>query len=379
MSSPLPLFVTCAPNLEELLIEELKELGVESPRLSYRGVYVDVWDWSMIYTINYASRLASRVLLPLLHFRCFDKNTLYRFASRVEWDRFIGENATFAIDANVKHRELRNSLFAAQIVKDAICDQIREKRGNRPSVDVENPDVQINLFIQQQWATLSFDTSGAPLHKRGYRKESVEAPVQETLAAAMLRMAQYTADKIYLDTCCGSGTLLIEAALLASQTPPGYLRQKWGFFHHPDYQEQEWLRIKNAWDAKKIPLQPNHFFGVDRAQPAIRATTLNVKAAGFHPLIRLEQIDFREFNPPIPPDFILTNPPHGKRLGEEALLHSLYRSLGDFFKKKCAKPAKAFVFTGSLELAKEVGLSAKRRYVMNSGGMDARLLEFEIY
>lgn len=373
------LFVTCASELEPLLLEELAELGINQTELGYRGVYVDQWDWSTIYKINYASRLASRVLLPLHRFKCFHPKSLYLGANDIEWSRYLNRGQTFAIDANVSHPQLRNSLFAAQVVKDAICDQLREKRGSRPSVDTENPDVQINLFIQHNVATISLDTSGAPLHKRGYRIESVEAPMQESLAAAVLRLAKYAPGEVLFDPCCGSGTLLIEAALIASKTPPGFLRHKWGFMNHPDFSQQEWLRVRNELDKHRCTLHAGKFFGMDVNKNCARISKVNSRAAGFGQEIEIMQGDFRDFTPAVPPTLIVVNPPHGNRLEDEASLVPLYRSLGDFFKQKAAKPGRGFVFTGSMELAKEIGLSAKRRYVLKSGGIDCRLLEFDLY
>ena len=377
----LPLFVSCASALEPLLTEELKELGINSSSLhiGYRGVYVNDWNWSMIYRINYASRLASRLLLPILRFRCFDKRSLYRHAMEIDWSQYLKEGWTFAIDANVHHRELRNSLFAAQVVKDAICDQMRQRTGRRPSVQVQNPDVQINLFIQQQNAIICFDTSGEPLHKRGYRQETVEAPIQETLAAAILRLASYQRENVLLDPCCGSGTFLIEAALMNTHTPPGYLRTQWGFMRHPQYDAAEWLRVRNQIDEKRIQLVSHHLFGIDRSQASVRASKINLKAAGFSQQIEIQQADFREFTPSIAPNLILANPPHGRRLEEEEQLRPLYRALGDFIKNHCARPGKGFVFTSNLELAKEVGLAAKKRYILNNGGLDSRLLEYDIF
>jgi putative N6-adenine-specific DNA methylase len=373
------LFISCATALEPLLLEELTELGIQSITPGYRGVYINHWDWSTIYRINYGSRIASRVLLPLTSFKCFNRHSLYKGASEIDWSRYLKNNWTFAIDANVHHKELRNSLFAAQIVKDAICDQIRQKTGHRPSIDLQNPSVQLNLYIERNMAIISFDTSGTPLHKRGYRQESVEAPMQESLAAAILRLANYTKDKILLDPCCGSGTLLIEAALMATQTPPGYLRRQWGFMYHPDYVQVEWLKVKNELDGKRTLLVPQHLFGIDINRNAVRVCKVNSRAAGFLQGIEVSQADFRLFDPPILPNLIVTNPPHGKRLEEETQLRSLYRALGDFMKEKCAKPAEGFIFTGNLELAKEVGLAAKRRYVLSSGGIESRLLEFDLY
>lgn len=373
------LFISCAPELETLLLEELNDLGISAVHKGYRGVFVTDWDWSTIYTINYASRLASRVLLPISRFKCFNRQTLYRQAREVNWSEYLKSNMTFAIDANVQHREFRNSLFAAQVLKDAICDQIREKTGRRPSVEIQNPDVQFNLFIQKDVAIISFDTSGEPLHKRGYRQETVEAPIQETLAASILRLSNYTKESVFLDPCCGSGTFLIEAALIASKTPPGYLRKQWGFMRHPHFDQMSWLKVKNQIDAHRTELLPNHLFGVDRSPLAVRAAKINLKAAGFHQAVQVQQGDFREFIPDVQPDFMLTNPPHGNRLENEEQLRPLYRSLGQFMKQSCAKPGRGHIFTSSLVLAKEVGLAAQKRHILSSGGVDSRLLEYEIF
>jgi putative N6-adenine-specific DNA methylase len=373
------LFVTCATALEPLLQKELEELGLTNVHIGYRGVFVEDWDWSTIYRINYASRLASRVLLPLNRFKCFDTDSLYRGASLIDWSAMIRSPNTIAIDANVHHRQIRNSLFAAQVVKDAICDQMRQKSGWRPSVDVQNPDVQLNLYVQNNMAVISFDTSGSPLHKRGYRLESVEAPMQETLAAAILTLANYSKDHVFLDPCCGSGTLLIEAALMATNTPPGYLRQKWGFMRHVYYRQMDWLKTRAELDQKRTALLPGKIFGIDLGKESVRVCKTNLRAAGFLRDINVQQADFRDFVPTVAPNFVVANPPYGKRLEEEERLRPLYRALGDFMKQHCAKPAMGYVFTGNMELAKEIGLAAKRRHVLSSGGIETRLLEFDIY
>ena len=211
------LFVTCSGGLEELLEQELQELGYTT-QPGFRGVYVFNVSMREIYHINYCSRIAVRVLLPLRKFKCYDKKSLYFEVSKVDWTEYIPKDKTFAIDANVKHRNIKNSLFAAQVVKDVICDQFRDKFGYRPSVDLKFPDVQLNLFINQDNAVLSFDTSGEPLYKRGYRQQKSEAPLQETLAAAMLYSIGYSGKEALCDPCCGSGTLLIEAAMVATNT-----------------------------------------------------------------------------------------------------------------------------------------------------------------
>lgn len=372
------LFVVCAQSLEEILAQELYELGYQDVEVGYRGVYVEASE-EAIYEINYCSRIAGRVLLPLLNFRCQTKEQLYESAKKIPWEKYIPFGKTIAIDSNVSHPQLRNSLFASQLLKDAICDRLKELRGERPSVDLKEPDIQLNLFIQHQRGIISFDTSGIPLFKRGYRQESVEAPIQESLAAALLYLLNYQGDEILYDPCCGSGTILIEAALMASRTAPGYLRQQWPFKYLPFYDHQKWLAVKARADDRRIPLQPNKFFGTEINKNAVRICKTNLRAAGFHQSIDIQQYDFREFEPTIKPNLILTNPPHGMRLNEVESLKPLYRGFGDWMKRKAEKPARGGIFTSSMELAKEVGLSAKRRHVIMNSGVESRFLEYEIY
>ena len=212
------LFISCADHLEPLLTEELKTLGLVDLKLGFRGIYAPN-TLENIYKINYLSRLATRVLLPLAQFPCPDTDTLYNETKKIPWLDYLDETKTIAIDANINHPQIRHSLYGAQLVKDAICDLIREKKGARSSVDVKNPDLQLNIFIQKNRATLSLDTSGAPLYKRGWKEGNVEAGLPETLAAAILMRANYSQREILCDPFCGSGTFLIEAACMATQTP----------------------------------------------------------------------------------------------------------------------------------------------------------------
>jgi putative N6-adenine-specific DNA methylase len=372
------IFITCGQGLEPLLQEELKELNYDS-RPGYRGVYVDLENFSDIYRINYLSRIAGRVLLRLVSFKCRNQKDLYDGALQVDWLHYLPRGKTFAIDANVSHKELRNSLYAAQVIKDAICDQYRDKTGARPSVDTKNPDLQINLFVNRDEGILSFDTSGSPLHKRGYRLEAVEAPLQESLAASLLRLSGYTGDEIVYDPCCGSGTLLIEAAMLATRTPAGFYRKEWGFLNHPDFNQSEWDRIKREADEQRREIPQGKIFGTDVSRNAVRIARMNIKAAGLAPIIEIGFHDFREYTPPIAPNFMISNPPHGLRLGEEESLTPLYRALGDFMKQKMAKPSRGFIFTGSMVLAKQVGLAPKKRHVIENSGVESRFLEFDLY
>ncbi len=375
----MPLFVTCAQGLEQLLSEELAEFGFNEVSLGYRGVHVRDDSMEAIYKINYCSRIGGRVLLPLIQFRCYDQKSLYDNVSEIKWRQFFRKGQSLAIDANVSHRILRNSLLTAQVTKDAICDQLRETQGWRPDVNLKNPDVQLNLYIHEQRATLSFDTSGYPLYKRGYRQAAGAAPLQESLAAALIKMAGYKGSEVVLDPCCGSGTLLIEAALIASKTPPGYLRKEWGFMGHPDFSSQAWLKVKNEADEQRQDLPEGHFFGCEVDAEVARSALDNLRAAGFHRQVKIFHKDFNDYTPNENVNFLISNPPHGKRLSEVDDLRDFYRSLGDFMKKKMSKPSRGFIFTSSAELAKEVGLAAKRRHIVNNSGIDSRLLEFDLY
>lgn len=371
------LFITCGQGLELILAEELGTLGYGQGIVGFRGVKLKNIDLEAIYRINYLSRLAGRVLLPLSRFRCTDARSLYQGASKIDWMAYIPPDKTFAIDANVCHEKLTNSLFAAQVVKDAIVDQIRERSGDRPSVSKRNPDVQVNLFIYQDFATISFDTSGESLHKRGYREESVEAPIQETLAAHLLTIAGFNGKEILCDPCCGSGTFLIEAAMIATNIAPGFLRKVWGFQNHPRHSPDLWLKIKAEIDSKRIPLPKGLLFGIDINKQAFHATKVNLRAAGFNREVEIINADFRDFEPKFRPTFVISNPPHGNRIGDVDYLRPLYRSLGSWMKGNTARPAKGFVFTTSPELAKEVGLAPSKRHVLESGGIEGRLLEYD--
>lgn len=373
------LFVTCAPGLEPILVDELVELGFAQSATGFAGVYVKDSSPQAIYKINYCSRIASRVLLPISRFKCWDRNALYKAISQIDWTHYLKPHYTFAIDANVHHPRLRHSLFAALVVKDAICDQLRDKWGVRPNVDVQNPDVQLNLFIHDNKAVISLDTSGMPLNKRGYRQAATEAVLKETLAAALLRMTTFNDQDIVCDPCCGAGTLLIEAALIASKIPPGFLRKTWGFMQMPDFSQAEWLKVKLEADQHRRELPKGHFYGIDINKNAIVSAKANLRAAGLQHVVELIQADFRSTQLPVQPTLMITDPPFGKRTGEIEQLRFLYKDLGDFMKNQMAKPSTAYVITGNAELAKSIGLAAKRRIPIDNSGVASTFLEFPIW
>jgi putative N6-adenine-specific DNA methylase len=368
------LFVVCHPSFEDLLFEELKELGISGLKKSQSGVYVP-YNIDHVFLINYCSRIATRVLLTLKKFKCPDREVLYQESKKIQWDAFLRPELTFAIDANVHgHAQLRNSLFVAQIIKDAICDQLTAQFGSRPSVNTMNPDVQLNIFIHQQDATLSFDTSGSALFKRGYRKASVEAPLQETMAAALLKCAGYNKEYTLWDPFCGSGTFLIESAMIATQTPAGFFRSKWGFAHLPDFSQEKWTAFKYIWDQKRIPLATKKIFGSDKDPQAIEAAEANLSQAGFTGKIELLCREIDRVKYPVRPNFIVTNPPFGKRLERS---EQLFRSLAQFIKDRCEPHTKAFMLFPQEKLHVEE-LSFKNIRSFYYGGLDLGLYQISL-
>jgi putative N6-adenine-specific DNA methylase len=323
------LFVTCPTGLEPLLIEELSELGIEKIRRSKAGVFVPQ-DISLVYRINYCSRLATRVLWPLMRFPCPHPKALYQGAKEIDPLLYLSADQTFAIDANVSHPLLRNSLYAAQVVKDALCDTFKQRCGRRPSINVSSPDVQFNLFIEKGLAILSLDTSLQPLYKRGYRQKMTQAPLQETLAAALLRKIGYSAENILCDPFCGSGTFLIEAALMATKTPPGFFRKKWGFFQLPEFSEAKWQALKLQCDQKMLPLPRGHIFGADIDPQTVEICRHHVKNCGWETAIDVSCRDIRKYWPDQSPTLILTNPPYGRRSKSSI---DVFDALAHFVKK----------------------------------------------
>ncbi|MBS0616215.1 MAG: 50S rRNA methyltransferase [Verrucomicrobia bacterium] len=353
-------FVSCGSNLEELLTQELKALGISST-LGKRGVFVPQ-EMDAIYRINYESRLASRVLWPLVQAPCRDRQDLYKAALSIDWSRYISSLQTFAIDVAGAHPAFTNTLFAAMVVKDAICDHHRKKFGSRPNVDVKNPDVQLHLLLLPGKIILSFDTSGSPLYKRGYRIQTGIAPLQESLAAAVLQLAGLTSDDVFCDPFCGSGTFLIEAAMKMTNTPAGYFRQKWGFEKMPQFSASAWKSYKESADKKVTVLPPKKIFGSDLDRHAVVHSRDHVKRTGF--AIEVASGDAKKITPPPGITCVATNPPYGKRITAD----NPYADLGVFL-SRCA-PSKIAVLCASDAEITNVGIPLRRAKTLSNGGLE---------
>jgi 23S rRNA (guanine2445-N2)-methyltransferase len=364
------LFVVCPPALRDLLTQEVGELGFSKIKPGKGGIWVE-GGLDAIYRLNYGSRLASRVLRPVSLFRCRNRQDLYRETGKADWSRFMRVDETLAIDVHGRHPEFENTLFAAQVVKDAICDQMRDRFRKRPDVCSYNPDLQIHLYFEDDQAILSVDTSGQPLHKRGYREDGGRAPLQETIAAALIRLSGYDGEGTLCDPCCGSGTLLIEAALAASRTPPGFLRKQWGFEKLPDHDAKLWQQIRAEFDAMRRPLPPRHFLGIEISHEVATGCQHNIRRANFESEIKVVTKPFQKYTTG-GWDWVVCNPPFGIRIDE-----TLYGELGQFLRDRMHRPGRAWILSPERGLAQLMGLRRARRVGLQHGGVQVYWNEFE--
>ncbi len=369
-------FAQIAGGLEQLGAQELSELGAEEIDPAFRGLYFSA-DPAALYRINYCSRLLTRVLAPLVSFECPDDQMLYRIGRGIDWPLLFSATDRFSIFANVSRSHITHSQFATLRLKDAIVDAFRDATGQRPSVDRDNPDVWINLHIESDRATISLDTSGGSLHRRGYRKRTVEAPMQETVAAAILRYAEWHGQKPIYDPMCGSGTLLCEAMMAYCSIPAGYLRPRFGFERLPDFKPEVWQRIKNEADAQIHPLPDGLIAGSDISVQAVQATAANLRMLPNSEHIHLSVMDFNQIDH-LNDRIIVCNPPYGIRLREIKKLDRFYKNLGDFLKQRC-QGSTAFIYFGNRTMLKHIGLRPAWKKPLENGGLDGRLAKFDMY
>lgn len=370
-------FFAQAPGMmEELCKEELIELGANDVQTTYRGVYFKA-DLATLYKINYRSRLLSRVLAPLVSFNCNNTNVLTKTAGQIRWEDFCSIEKTFAISSSVAKSNITNSLYASQVLKDAIADYFRDKYGKRPSVDTVNPDVRLNLHIEKDKAVISLDTSGESLHKRGYRLLAGEAPMQETLAAAIIRISKWDGENILWDPMCGSGTILCEALMHYCRIPAQKLRKKFGFFNMPDFDNELWKKVKEESDKNIRPLPKGLITGSDKSQKMIDVAKDNLSHIPYSDSVKLSCHPFqhvKEFKD----GTLIVNPPYGIRLGELEEVRKLYKELGDFLKTKCTG-TKAFIYTGDPSLRKSIGLKTSKRIPLVNGKLEGVLFQIDSY
>lgn len=367
-------------GLETVLSDELGQLGAGDITPFTRAVQFS-GDTGMLYRANLLLRTATRILAPLRSFTAKDKNTLYQGVSSVDWDEHMDADSTFVIDTVCNASAFDNSLFVAQRAKDAIVDQFRNKYSRRPSVDLKNPDIRINLYLNKDEATLALDSSGAPLHKRGYRLDYGAAPLNEVLAAGIIRLCGWDGADRLVDPMCGSGTLLIEAAMLRAGIPPTEARKEFAFMRWKNFDRTLFDNIQKTIDAdacSRSNNKPAHMvLGCDIDKSRLAQARLNAERAGVADLIHFEKADFFNNDPPAGPGTLVMNPPYGERL-PIAEAEAFYRALGDTLKQKYAG-YRAFILTGNLKAAKKLGIRSSARTILYNGPIECRLLEYEMY
>ena len=373
-------FATVARGLEPIAAQELERLGALEVRPDFTGVHF-VGDSALLYRVNLWARTIFRVLVTLREFPCPDGDRLYQEVQKIDWDQYLQPHNTLAVQATGGNRQLNHTHFTALQVKNAIVDQQRRQFGQRSSINTENPDLLINVHIHQNRGILSLDSSGASLHRRGYRPAMGIAPLKETLAAALLDMAEWEPSLPFLDPLCGSGTLPLEASLKALNIAPGLFRKQFAFEKWPDFDEALWQQLLKEAENSELPELKAPIIGCDRDLDILNQARINAEQCGVADKVKFTQTDLSVLSlleAPADNGVIICNPPYGERLGDARELGDLYKLLGDVF-KQCFKGWTAFVLTGNKELAKRIGLKAARRIPVYNGSIVCTLLKYELY
>ena len=358
-------------GLEPVLAQELTQLGANNVQTGRRMVSF-TGDKEMMYRANFQLHTAIRILKPIAHFKARSAEDMYDEVKKIDWSKYIEKGKTFSVDSVVYSEEFRNSRFVTYKVKDAIVDQFREKTGIRPNISVSNPDIRLNIHIAEDKATLSLDSSGESLHRRGYRQESVEAPLNEVLAAGMILMSGWKGDSHFIDPMCGSGTILIEAALIARNISPGVFRKEFAFEKWPDYDQDLFDRIYND-DSQEKEFN-HHIYGYDIDMKAVNTARLNVKAAGLSQLVTVEQQDFKNFKKPAEKSIIITNPPYGERISTPNLLGT-YKMIGERLKHEFGGN-EAWVLSYREECFDQIGLKPSIKIPLYNGSLECEFRKY---
>jgi putative N6-adenine-specific DNA methylase len=368
-------FLSTARNLEKLLVQELKDMGIPGAEAQGMGVEVQMTQ-EQVYRAVYGSRLASRVLRPIASFTCENPEELYQEAYKWNWTAILKPEQTLKVTASVWDSAITHSQYAALKLKDAVVDALRDQHGIRPSVDRETPDICLDLFLRKDKATVSLYYSDGIMHRRGYRKQTVEAPLKENLAAGILRFMGWKGQTRLIDPFCGSGTFLIEAAMMATQTPAGFFRRKQGFETLPDFDAELWERVKTDMDDARTELPMNLIQGSDIDARALAATRANLESGPFTGRVKLIQKDFARLDGPYTGVLLVANPPYGVRLEDSDVgLMELYEKLDRFLTTKCAG-SKAYVLSPSSLAERSFGLKPSRKLVIDNGALEVTLGEY---
>lgn len=365
---------TTLKGLEDVLETEIRELGGEDIRKLRRAVSF-TGGLSLMYKMNFALRTALRVLYQIRSVRLKKDTDLYRSIFRIEWEKYISENKTIAVKAVVNSTMYNNSHYVALRVKDAIVDRMREKTAKRPDVDVKNPDIPIHVHIDRDILNVSLDSSGEPLYKRGYRTQSLEAPLNEVLAAGMILMTGWKGDTNFIDPMCGSGTIPIEAAMIAKGIPPGIFRKSYSFQSWVDYDEELYSRLVEGLMVSKA--FGHTIYASDISAKAVNVTRKNIEAALLEDIIEVSVQDFFDRKPHNDEGLILMNPPYGERIKQDRI-NIFYEKIGDHLKTHYAG-FDAWLLSSNFEAIKKIGLKPSKKKDLVNGNLDCKFLKYELF
>lgn len=362
-------------GLEPALAGELRALGATGIRELKRAVAFD-GDNRLMYRANYELRSALRILMPIHSFPAYNERNFYEAIREIDWTEFMRVDDTLAIDAIAQGEVFRHSQYVGQLAKDAIVDQFRDRYGRRPSVNTVAPTLRINIHIQGTHCDVSLDASGDSLHRRNYRRDTVEAPLNEVLAAGMILLSGWEGKGTFVDPMCGSGTLPIEAAMIATNTAPQHKRVQFGFFKWPDFDRKLWETVKQEADSRRQSFE-FPIVAADKDSRARNATSINILSAGLEQVIRVEKTPFEKLLPPEPPGVLITNPPYDERLKVEDIA-AFYKSIGDRLKQQWAG-WDAWLISSNREALKNVGLRSGRKITLFNGALECSFQKFELY
>ncbi len=381
-------------GLEPILANELTELGAGDVAIERRAVSF-TGNKELLYRANFCLRTAIRILVPIVSFKAKDADAVYEQAKQVDWSQFMTLSTGFAIDATVYSETFRHSKYVTYRVKDAIADYWNEKTGKRPSVKITNPDLQLNVHISNEKVTISLDSSGESLHKRGYRVATTEAPINEVLAAGLLKLAGWDGQSDLYDPMCGSGTFLIEAALMALNIAPGVFRKGFAFEKWADFDKDLFEQIYND-DSQERPFT-HHIYGSDASFYAVQQALKNIREAGMQRYIDVHQIRIQEIKNPFNyqlaqqegfsqlstlnsklSPLVIINPPYGERLAQDKDVMRLYGDIGSALKHHFAG-AKAWIISSNEEALKCIGLKPSKRIRVMNGELDCLFNQYELF
>lgn len=361
-------------GLEPVLAQELTEIGANNVQTGRRMVSF-TGNKEMMYRANLQLHTAIRVLKPIKHFKAKSADDVYEEVKKIDWSQYLDLKKTFAVDSVVFSEEFTHSKFVSYKVKDAIVDQFREKTGQRPNISVSNPDIRLNMHIADDQCTLSLDSSGESLHRRGYRQESVEAPLNEVLAAGLILMTGWRGETDFVDPMCGSGTIVIEAALIARNMAPGLFRKEFAFEKWPDFDRDLFDSIYND-DSQEREFE-HHIYGYDIDMAAVNTASLNVRAAGLTKDITIAQQDFKDFKQPAEKTLMVTNPPYGERISTPDLLGT-YKMIGEVLKHQFMGN-EAWVLSYRQECFDQIGLKPSIKIPVYNGSLECEFRKYQMF